>query len=212
MSITQSPGKADEFNQLCEEYIRNLYQGISGFISYQPNEKQDNEKEDIYLTYGEITYPGIARLLDYAKLGPEDVFCDLGSGVGKVVVQAFLATPAKRCFGIEASQARYASSTQVLKRLREESPDLFMGGKRALEFYQGNFLRGDLGDTTVVYAGSTCYSTQLMSKIAEMIDNTPSIRCVMSLKPLSCSLPLDTIIDVEATWVSLSKCHVYMRK
>ena len=145
-------------------------------------------------------------------MAPDDVFCDLGSGVCKVVVQAFLKTPAKRCFGIEASQARYASSTQVLKRLHVESPGLFLDGQRELDFYHGNFLRGDLGDTTVVYAGSTCYSTQLMAKIAEMIDRTPSIRCVMSLKPLSCSLPLDQIIDVETTWVSLSKCHVYTRK
>jgi hypothetical protein len=212
MATINDTEKTEEFNQLCEKHLMNLYQGISGFISYQPNEKQDHEKDSIYLTYGEITYPGITRLLDYANIGADDVVCDLGSGVGKMVVQSFLKTPAKRCFGIEASQARYASSMEVLKRLREESPELFKDGQRVINFYQGNFLRGDLGDTTVVYTGSTCFSTQLMAKIGEMIDRTPSIRCVMSLKPVPCALPLDQILDVEATWVSLTKCHVYMRK
>src|SRR6476469_1853526 len=129
MATTKNTEKTEEFNQLCEKYLTNLYQGVSGFISYQPNEKQDHEKDSIYLTYGEITYPGITRLLDFANIGADDVICDLGSGVGKVVIQSFLKTPAKRCFGIEASQARYASSTEVLRRLREESPDLFQGGR-----------------------------------------------------------------------------------
>ena len=123
MTDPQPPENPEEFNKLCEkEYLNNLYQGVSGFVSYKPNEKQDSEKEDIYLTYGEITYPGISRLLDYATMTDADVFCDLGSGVGKVVLQAFLKTPAKRCFGIEASQARYGASQDIIKRVQQEFP------------------------------------------------------------------------------------------
>jgi histone methylation protein DOT1 len=194
-----------------EKYLNNLYQGVSGFISYKPNEKQENEQDDIYLTYGEVVPAGIKRLLEYANVGPNDVICDLGSGVGKAVIQSFLNTPAKRCFGIEASPLRYASSMAVLKRLQEEHPALF-NGDRELNFYQGNFLRSDLKGTTIIYTGSTCFSTQLMAKIGEMIDRTPSIRCVMSLKPVPCALPLDQILDVEASWVNLTKCHVYRRQ
>src|SRR5688572_18446384 len=108
--------KTEEFDKLCEKQMAELYEGISGFISYQPGEKEENEKKDVFLTYGEVLCPGIDVLIEYANMESHDVFCDLGSGVGKVPMQVFLKTPVKRAFGIEASATRYNSSQKAFAR------------------------------------------------------------------------------------------------
>lgn len=208
MATNDNEKEKEEFNALCEKYIGGLYQGMSGFISYQPGEKEANAKEDIFLTYGEILYPSVNELIEYAELGPEDVFCDLGSGVGKVALQFFLRTQIKRSFGVEASQARYGSAAVVLDKVKKEFPELFKN--RQLEYQQGNFLKSNLEGVTVMYTCSTCFGPELMTQIGELIDNTPSIRCVFSMKPIPCALPFDKTLDVVCTW-DKTKCHVYRR-
>lgn len=41
--------------------------------------------------YGELTRRGVQQMLNYLQLKKEDVFYDLGSGVGKVVLQIAMA-------------------------------------------------------------------------------------------------------------------------
>lgn len=40
-------------------------------------------------------------MIDEIQITSEDVFVDLGSGVGQVVLQMAAATPCKICFGVE---------------------------------------------------------------------------------------------------------------
>src|SRR5207302_804459 len=96
-----------EYDAVAENYINALYRGLSGFISYKPGEKEEGAKEKVYLTYGEILYPSVDSLIDYLEdLSSDDVFYDLGSGIGKVPLQFFLKTPVKKACGIEASKTR----------------------------------------------------------------------------------------------------------
>ncbi|XP_049817740.1 histone-lysine N-methyltransferase, H3 lysine-79 specific isoform X3 [Aethina tumida] len=62
--------------------------------------------------YGETSYELVCQMIDQIDITPDDVFIDLGSGVGQVVLQMAAATPCKVCFGIERADvpSRYAES------------------------------------------------------------------------------------------------------
>ncbi|EGZ11491.1 hypothetical protein PHYSODRAFT_515885 [Phytophthora sojae] len=50
---------------------------------------------------GETTFAGVKSVVDHLRLTPADVFVDIGSGIGNVVVQVALEASAKVCVGIE---------------------------------------------------------------------------------------------------------------
>lgn len=49
-------------------------------------------------------------MIDQIKINPDDVFVDLGSGVGQVVLQMAAATPCRVCLGVEKAEvpSKYA--------------------------------------------------------------------------------------------------------
>lgn len=54
--------------------------------------------------YGETSYDLVCQMIDQIEITPDDVFIDLGSGVGQVVLQMAAATPCKICLGIERAE------------------------------------------------------------------------------------------------------------
>ena len=62
--------------------------------------------------YGETSFQFIQQMIDEFKFGDNDVFYDLGSGVGQVVLHVAAATKCK-CIGIEKADlpAEYAEVT-----------------------------------------------------------------------------------------------------
>ncbi|RZF43908.1 hypothetical protein LSTR_LSTR007244 [Laodelphax striatellus] len=65
--------------------------------------------------YGETSYDLICQMIDQIKITKDDVFVDLGSGVGQVVLQMAAATPCKVCFGVEKADvpSKYAEDMNV---------------------------------------------------------------------------------------------------
>lgn len=197
-----------EYDQLTQDYITTLYQGLSGFISYQPGEKEAGEEKKVFLTYGEILYPSVNKIINYiGDISENDVFLDLGSGIGKVALQFFLKTPVKRAYGIEFSEARSEFAEKVYAQVKNEFPDLF-ANNRTLDCYTGNFLEADIKDATIIYTCSTCFSEELLSDMGKLIDTCPNIRYVVSMKQIPSKLPFDRILEIECTW-DKTKCYVY---
>lgn len=60
--------------------------------------------------YGETSYELVCQMIDQIDITSEDVFVDLGSGVGQVVLQMAAATPCRVCFGVEKAEvpSKYA--------------------------------------------------------------------------------------------------------
>lgn len=60
--------------------------------------------------YGETSYELVCQMIDQINISAEDVFVDLGSGVGQVVLQMAAATPCRICFGVEKAEvpSKYA--------------------------------------------------------------------------------------------------------
>lgn len=63
-----------------------------------------------FQVYGETSYDLICQMIDQINITKDDVFIDLGSGVGQVVLQMAAATPCKLCWGVEKADipSKYA--------------------------------------------------------------------------------------------------------
>ena len=68
--------------------------------------------------YGETSFDFIAQLLDTANLCHDDVFIDLGSGVGQVVLQVAASVDVKLCVGIEKADVPFRYSQQLDRHFR----------------------------------------------------------------------------------------------
>lgn len=60
--------------------------------------------------YGETSYELVCQMIDQIDVTEDDVFVDLGSGVGQVVLQMAAATLCKICIGVEKADvpSKYA--------------------------------------------------------------------------------------------------------
>lgn len=65
--------------------------------------------------YGETSYELVCQMIDQIDVTENDVFVDLGSGVGQVVLQMAAATLCKICIGVERADvpSRYAQVCTV---------------------------------------------------------------------------------------------------
>ena len=64
-------------------------------------------------TYGEITPAGFTTLAQRLRLAADDEFTDLGSGLGRCVVQAAVASGVRRATGVEIAASRHALATKA---------------------------------------------------------------------------------------------------
>lgn len=69
--------------------------------------------------YGETSFELVCQMIDQIDITAEDVFVDLGSGVGQVVLQMAAATPCRICFGVEKAEvpSKYAENMDANFRM-----------------------------------------------------------------------------------------------
>ena len=82
---------------MSKEIFENLYKDINGYsLSWKAKDKM-LEEETKNLIYGEISYDSMCKIYDFPKiksyLKKNKSFCDLGSGVGRVVFSTSLILP-----------------------------------------------------------------------------------------------------------------------
>lgn len=135
-------------------------------------------------TFGEISCGGLRLLCTNLDISREDSFVDLGSGVGKAVVQVALERGTQRSVGIELSKSRHRNAVKAVAALESEMSDMGLPNllhsprseERGHECGAGVLLRqGDILDegavegATVVYLASLCFSDDFMTAIAGLI-------------------------------------------
>ena len=183
-----------------------IYEGLSGFGI--PKEEEDKIRScESAPTYGEILYESYLEILNYLNLGPEDVLCDLGSGVGKVVMQTALDSRVGKCVGIELSASRSASAGKALERLKTLEPH----AASRCQFVEEDFLKADLAGVTAIYMCSTCYPLELMQQLVDkFLELKPGLR-VISLKALPQNPRLEMVkqFSLKMTWSANSAVYVY---
>ncbi|CAH1970031.1 unnamed protein product [Acanthoscelides obtectus] len=127
--------------------------------------------------YGETSYDLVCQMIDQIEITPEDIFIDLGSGVGQVVLQMAAATPCKICLGIEKAEvpSRYAESMNKNFRTWMQ-----WYGKKYGEYklLKGDFLteehREKINQATIVFVNNFAFGPsvdhQLKERFADLKD------------------------------------------
>lgn len=158
-------------------------------------------------TYGELMPAATDRLVEHLRLGSDDAFYDLGSGLGKVVLQVAMRAPVRRCVGIELVRDRHRFATAMLAKVREQ------GLLRAREcgFRNGDFMRARIGDATVIYTCSTAFSTTFMSGLAERLAALPQGLRWVSTQDIDDNpwFELEDVLRLDMSWRRRSRVHVY---
>eukprot|EP01051_Picozoa_sp_SAG22_P004063 SAG22_NODE_209_length_15177_cov_9.282995_13_plen_400_part_00 len=140
--------------------------------------------------YGETNCGLTDEIITGGGLGPDDVFFDLGSGVGQVVLQAAAATGC-RAYGIELMPAPAGYQVPLRDAFETELQAWGYSMRQQPQFVHGSFLDADprelpLPDATFIfvnnYAFPVALSHRLGARIAELCK--PGTK-IVSYKPLA---------------------------
>jgi len=193
-----------------QKLLSDLYERVSGF-QVGSNEYQMIREKGGDPTYGELTLGGMNTLVEELKLQKNDVFYDLGSGVGKMPVYIYLTTPVKKAVGIELSPTRHAHAIKVKKSLEKKG---MLDSARALNFLEKSMLDENLSDATIIYMSSTCFSDELMKSITDKLtrENTNPLK-ILTLKKLpdNTVFQLTKTLSLPMTWSDNVRAYLYER-
>ncbi len=165
--------------------------------------------------YGELEDDAALRLLHALKLGPDDVFVDLGSGTGRIPMLAACATAVGSSIGVELATPRHHAAERLRSDLLARLPatERERQGMR-IRFEHADLRSFDLSAATVVYAGATCFPDSLMTALCRNVAaTTPRLRRLVATRPLPA--PFDRIfppiaeLDLPATWSPRVRVHVH---
>lgn len=191
------------------QLLNDIYTDINGF-SIDQSERKFIEQQGGNPTYGEITFQSTKDLIDHLQLTCEDVFFDLGSGVGKICCQVALTTPA-RAIGIELSATRCQLAQKAKQCLIDKKA---CTNSAKLEFYEQNILDANLEPATVIFACSTCFSEQLMQTLTQKLEALPKLKRIVTLKELAPTtrFTLSKTFHLPMTWSENTPVHIYEKK
>ena len=193
----------NEINSLCQQYLIHIYADL---------EKQDIAnitQNHIIETYGEILYPSIDKIIASISLNEQDIFIDFGSGKGQIVTQFFLKSLVKEAYGIEILPELHRVALSSAERIQNELPDFFHN-ERKLSFLLGSFIDIPFTTASVILVSSTCFTQSLLNELGQLIENTPGIHTVLSLRPMITLKRLAFLkaIRIECSWDS-ALCYIY---
>lgn len=121
-------------------------------------------QESDSLVYGEISYSAVFELLEMLKSkgllsgSNQDVFLDLGSGVGKAMVMAAFIHPFQACIGYELIPELHQMAESLFDRVKQDTQTRF---ESRLEDY----LTAEWPDAKVVLSNSTCLTREVFDRL-----------------------------------------------
>eukprot|EP01117_Protostelium_nocturnum_P007735 TRINITY_DN2771_c1_g1_i10.p1 TRINITY_DN2771_c1_g1~~TRINITY_DN2771_c1_g1_i10.p1 ORF type:complete len:530 (+),score=194.11 TRINITY_DN2771_c1_g1_i10:194-1783(+) len=154
-------------------------------------------------TYGEILPVAIHNIISLLKIEEEDVFYDLGSGIGKAVIQVALQTKCKKSVGVELSETRYNLSLDAkqdaFNRLNTFEPDEInlLTPRRhptqketikevmdSISFVNNDILEVNFMDATCIYWNNICFNAAASLKIVAKFNELPEGTRILSSRKL----------------------------
>ena len=149
-----------------QDILESTYQSLPNGYRISDADRKQIDPEGKGAVYGEILYESMANIFKLMNLTEEDVFVDLGSGVGKVVFQAGLTQPIFKVKGIELSKDRFNTSVQVFDQLstllEPEEVDKWTG---RVELIHGDILQQNYSDVSHAFMCTTCFRDNLIAQI-----------------------------------------------
>eukprot|EP00980_Cylindrotheca_fusiformis_P013087 scaffold3281_cov129-Cylindrotheca_fusiformis.AAC.6 len=185
--------------QLSDEWIVNGERFLGSQDMYRPS------------TYGEITPLGARQLFDEMEMQERKhddiVFMDLGSGAGKLVLQAYLELECLAyAVGIELSPTRHQTALRSLDRVRKMQPQKRKG---SVEFVEGDIFHSDISKATHIYVSSLCFTPVMIQDLESKVKHEATcLECIASLTKLE-RLGKASVCYIEMSWTKPNGLPVY---
>lgn len=167
-------------------------------------------------TYGELSFEGVEALLTHAlgsmHEGVEPVFVDLGSGLGKVCMQAAITQKFSRVVGVELSGSRHALAMKALSQL--ELINSQAAGR--VQMVSGDILAQSLAfpSPTVIFCANLTFNSNVIAMIAQKcIAELHAGSVIYSQREFASQAGLDrkSDITVGTSWSPATPLYVYIR-
>lgn len=156
-------------------------------------------------TYGETNYQQMERIINELQWTDNDVFVDLGSGIGSIVMQVASATGVSRAVGIEIQP----NPNKCAKKMDENFRKMMRWyGKifNQYELYDGNFLEKNYRDVrtskempfnwqqeaTIIFVNNYAFAESLNLQLKGVFADMPQMTKIISTKAFS---PVDFTIN-----------------
>eukprot|EP00439_Symbiodinium_sp_Y106_P024221 s4196_g2.t4 len=162
--------------------------------------------EDIFrlLSLEQVLFTSDAGALRHLrKLRSGDIFYDLGSGRGQVVLAAALSSKPKKCVGIELMEPRHQAALAAKAYAPEDI-------QRICEFRCEDALAGHLEDACKVYLCNAAFPRHLNAAFAAALDpqRAPALEALVTCAALpeeslhQARLQLTQVAECSATWAT----------
>lgn len=114
--------------------------------------------------YGEITFDAFKRIMDEVKPTSNDVFYDLGSGIGNTLILASLMAPFSKVSGIELFPELHNTAHSIISKYKTHIAHHIPHAKtQHLESIQGDFQSTPFNDATVIFINATCFRHEIQN-------------------------------------------------
>lgn len=162
-------------------------------------------------TYGEIIYESMCYLIRQLTVSSHDCFLDLGSGMGRTVLQWYALTSIQRAVGIELIESYHQIALDAKATLIKINP-WTNSPQRHVDFIAGNFFKQPLPPATIVFINAMCFSQHDITQLGLLLQAMPSVHTIISIRPINVltSFRFIKAIRVECTWDS-ALCYIYRR-
>jgi precorrin-6B methylase 2 len=133
----------------CNEYMLGIRTEPESVVDCKRNTAQERGGTEVSgnarygdNSYATIGYLNIGKVLRIVKPGPQDVFCDLGCGMGRILCVA-ARQPVRKCIGVELLEPLCEIARRNAARLR--------GRKAPIEIVRGDATTVDLSEGTIYF-------------------------------------------------------------
>ena len=171
-------------------FLYSIYNDISPTSISINCRKKHGLYGDRSLTYGESHLPSLYEIFNEVKPKEGEIFYDLGSGSGRLVLYAALSFPFAKCVGIELLDDLVTSSQEKLDLCKKRAfslPGFEQNKLGEVEFRQADFTKSNISDANIVYIASTCFENEFMLNLSLYLENqlAKKTRVITFARPLS---------------------------
>ena len=191
-------------------YLDNLYKNI--IIKYNiPANSRDNllKGSHIYQTYGTILNTSIDDMITIIGIKQDDIFYDLGSGIGNVCFKMLLSANVKKAVGYEIVASRYKLANYIKDAFIRDYPQYDGKVQFKLQNFSKLLDKGKL-DATILFTDSIMFSIETLKLVVNIANQCPNLRYLISMKKIPFLHELKNI-ECIASW-GKSQYYVYRIK
>lgn len=168
-----------------KKQVSKIYGDITDdeFYLIDPTVKNEKKLPQSALIYGEFPVERFPQIMHYLNPREGEVFFDLGSGIGKLLIYLALIGNFSQVTGIEAVKEYCEIAKEKIKQYKQ------LNCSTKVTCIYGDFLQNDLWvSADIVFAYATCFNQTMMEQLAKMAQGmTKGSRFVSINMPLKTS-------------------------